>query len=178
MLNEDKPHDNLNNTTYRNQMNKVANAVKEIITALKKHTQKNKEDSIESIVKKPKQRFSRSTKIIVITVLIAALIVLGVLFIPKLFKSSETVDKSIAVLPFENLSNDPEQDYFSDGMVEAILDRLFKVGDLEVISSTSTKRYRRYKASLEGYCQRTGCFINPGRECAKNRRQSADNSTA
>jgi len=40
-------------------------------------------------------------------------------------------DKSIAVLPFTNLSPDPGQDYFSDGMMEEILDRLFKIGDLK-----------------------------------------------
>jgi TolB-like protein len=41
--------------------------------------------------------------------------------------------KSIAVLPFKNMSNDPDQEYFSDGMMEEILDRLFKIGDLKVI---------------------------------------------
>ena len=46
--------------------------------------------------------------------------------------------KSIAVLPFKNMSNDPDQEYFSDGMMEEILDRLFKIGDLKVISRTSS----------------------------------------
>jgi adenylate cyclase len=41
------------------------------------------------------------------------------------------------VLPFTNLSNDPDQDYFNDGMMEEILDRLFKIGDLKVISRPS-----------------------------------------
>jgi TolB-like protein len=50
--------------------------------------------------------------------------------------------KSIAVLPFKNMSNDPEQEYFSDGMMEEILDRLFKIGDLKVISRTSSMHYK------------------------------------
>ena len=54
-----------------------------------------------------------------------------------------------AVLPFINLSNDPEQEYFSDGMVEAILDNLVKVGGLKVISSTSTKRYKNTTLTLK-----------------------------
>jgi len=50
--------------------------------------------------------------------------------------------KSIAVMPFKNMSNDPEQEYFSDGMMEEILDRLFKIGDLKVISRTSSMHYK------------------------------------
>jgi len=57
--------------------------------------------------------------------------------------------KSIAVLPFTNLSNDPDQDYFSDGMMEEILDRLFKIGDLKVISRTSSMRYRNTDKSIK-----------------------------
>jgi adenylate cyclase len=52
------------------------------------------------------------------------------------------VDRSIAVLPFANLSDDPEQEYFSDGMMDEILMHLYKIGDLEVTSRTSAMRYR------------------------------------
>jgi len=51
-------------------------------------------------------------------------------------------DKSVAVLPFVNMSNDPDQEYFSDGMTEEILNHLFKIRDLQVISRTSVIRYR------------------------------------
>jgi TolB-like protein/Tfp pilus assembly protein PilF len=50
--------------------------------------------------------------------------------------------RTIAVRPFRNMSNDPDQEYFSDGMMEEILDRLFKIGDLKVISRTSSMRYK------------------------------------
>jgi TolB-like protein/Tfp pilus assembly protein PilF len=46
------------------------------------------------------------------------------------------------VLPFKNMSNDPDQEYFSDGMMEEILDRLFKIGDLKVISRTSSMHFK------------------------------------
>jgi TolB-like protein len=52
-------------------------------------------------------------------------------------------------LPFANLSNDPEQEYFSDGIVEAILDHLFKIGELKVTSGTSTKRYKSTELSVK-----------------------------
>ena len=58
-------------------------------------------------------------------------------------------EKSIAVMPFKNMSNDPEQEYFSDGMMEEILDRLFKIGDLKVISRTSSMHYKNTDKSIK-----------------------------
>ena len=52
------------------------------------------------------------------------------------------INKSIAVLPFVNMSNDPEQQYFSDGIMEAILNNLSKIRELKVISRTSVMQYR------------------------------------
>jgi TolB-like protein/Flp pilus assembly protein TadD len=51
-------------------------------------------------------------------------------------------DKSIAVLPFENLSPDPNSAYVAEGIQEEILTRLAKIADLKVISRTSTSRYK------------------------------------
>ena len=56
--------------------------------------------------------------------------------------------KSIAVLPFENLSRDPDNAYFCDGIQEEILTRLSKIGDLKVISRTSTQRYKSTPKNL------------------------------
>lgn len=50
--------------------------------------------------------------------------------------------KSIAVLPFENMSSDPEQDYFSDGFAEELLNLLTKIPELRVISRSSAFAYR------------------------------------
>ena len=51
-------------------------------------------------------------------------------------------EKSIAVLPFENLSEDKSNAYFADGIQDEILTRLSKIADLKVISRTSTERYK------------------------------------
>jgi TolB-like protein/DNA-binding winged helix-turn-helix (wHTH) protein len=56
--------------------------------------------------------------------------------------------RSIAVLPLDNLSHDPEQEYFADGMTEALINNLSKVGALRVISRTSVMRYRTNRKSL------------------------------
>ena len=50
--------------------------------------------------------------------------------------------RAVAVLPFENLSEDKANAYFADGMQDEIITRLAKIGDLKVISRTSTQAYR------------------------------------
>ena len=54
----------------------------------------------------------------------------------------EEVDKSIAVLPFTDMSPNKDQRYFSDGIMDEILMHLYKIGELEVVSRTSSMRYR------------------------------------
>jgi TolB-like protein/DNA-binding winged helix-turn-helix (wHTH) protein/Flp pilus assembly protein TadD len=56
--------------------------------------------------------------------------------------------QSIAVLPLENLSHEPEQEYFADGMTEELIKSLGKIGSLHVTSRTSTMRYKRTDKSL------------------------------
>jgi TolB-like protein len=56
--------------------------------------------------------------------------------------------KSIAVLPFENLSHDPDNAYVADGIQEELLTRLSKIADLKVISRTSTQRFKSAPQNL------------------------------
>ncbi len=64
--------------------------------------------------------------------------------------------KSIAVLPFENLSRDPDNAYFADGIQEEILTRLAKIADLKVISRTSTQRYQSKPRNLSQIAKQLG----------------------
>jgi adenylate cyclase len=65
-------------------------------------------------------------------------------------------EKSIAVLPFENLSRDPDNAYFADGIQEEILTRLSKITDLKVISRTSTQRYKSAPNNLREIAEQLG----------------------
>ena len=56
--------------------------------------------------------------------------------------ASAIVDKSIAVLPFENLSAEKQNEYFTDGVQDEILSDLAKIADLKVISRTSVMQYK------------------------------------
>src|SRR6476469_9508395 len=64
--------------------------------------------------------------------------------------------KSIAVLPFENLSDDKGNAYFADGIQEEILTRLAKIADLKVISRTSTQRFKSAPADLKEIAKQLG----------------------
>ena len=62
--------------------------------------------------------------------------------------SAHKIDKSIAVLPFQNLSDDPQNAYFADGIQDDVLTSLSKIGDLRVISRTSVMQYRDKAANV------------------------------
>ena len=64
----------------------------------------------------------------------------GFFLLPRV--SARKIDKSIAVLPFENLSNEKDNAYFADGIQDDVLTNLSKIGDLKVISRTSVMSYR------------------------------------
>jgi TolB-like protein/Tfp pilus assembly protein PilF len=65
----------------------------------------------------------------------------GYRFIGKIEGEAPRVP-SLAVLPLENLSRDPEQDYFAEGLTEALITTLAKIGNLRVVSRTSAMRYK------------------------------------
>ena len=64
--------------------------------------------------------------------------------------------KSIAVLPFENLSTDKGNAYFADGMQDLILTKLADIGDLKVISRTSTMKYASHPDDLKTIAKQLG----------------------
>jgi TolB-like protein/Flp pilus assembly protein TadD len=93
----------------------------------------------------------------------AALVVLGMstLFIAQRSRVENTAlnaapEKSIAVLPFENRSEDKANGYFAEGIQDEILTRLSKIADLKVISRTSTRQYQSRPANLREIAKQLG----------------------
>src|SRR5215475_5424076 len=87
----------------------------------------------------PRSHRRRNVVMLVLTgVVISA--AAGFFLLPRV--SAHKCDKSIAVLPFENLSDEKENAYFADGVQDDVLTNLSKVGDLKVISRTSVMPYR------------------------------------
>ncbi|MBI1803429.1 MAG: protein kinase [Ignavibacteria bacterium] len=81
----------------------------------------------------------------------SALVVVVAVALYLLMPSSHptsTNSKTIAVLPFVNMSGDPQDEYFSDGMTEDILTQLSKIADLKVISRTSVMKYKHTEKSI------------------------------
>jgi TolB-like protein/Tfp pilus assembly protein PilF len=73
----------------------------------------------------------------------AAALVAAALFYVRDLRSGPSQIKSIAVLPLQNLSSDPEQDYFAEGMTDELITDLAKAQGLRVISRTSVMRYKK-----------------------------------
>jgi TolB-like protein/regulator of sirC expression with transglutaminase-like and TPR domain len=87
--------------------------------------------------------------------LVIAMLVAGRL--PFYRQTGESISqKSIAVLPFENLSEDKANAYFAEGIQEEILTRLAKIADLKVISRTSTQRYQSKPGNLAEIAKQLG----------------------
>src|SRR5882724_3174298 len=94
-------------------------------------------DSSASEIKRPK----RGVLVTLVAALLAA--VAAACFFFFVAPASLPNKKSIAVLPFENLSEDKSNAYFADGIQDEILTRLSKIADLKVISRTSTEKYKK-----------------------------------
>jgi TolB-like protein/Tfp pilus assembly protein PilF len=105
-----------------------------------------------------RRKTGRKLDFLIIAVLL--LVIAGLLFQrfhPKVSPAvSSFPEKSIAVLPFENLSRDPDNAYFADGIQEEILTRLAKIADLKVISRTSTQRYQSKPGNLSEIAKQLG----------------------
>jgi eukaryotic-like serine/threonine-protein kinase len=106
----------------------------------------------ESIVSKIK-RHKRGVLLTLAAILVVAAFAYSFYFVAPAPSPNE---KSIAVLPFENLSEEKSNAYFADGIQDEILTRLSKIADLKVISRTSTQRYKNPSQSLSEIANQLG----------------------
>jgi len=103
------------------------------------------------------RRSGRLLDFIIIGALLLVIAMLVVGRLPFYRQAGESISqKSIAVLPFENLSEDKANAYFAEGIQEEILTRLAKIADLKVISRTSTQRYQSKPGNLAEIAKQLG----------------------
>jgi TolB-like protein len=108
--------------------------------------------------KSVRRKTGRKLDFFIIAVL---LLVIGILLFQRLHPNvspavSSSLEKSIAVLPFDNLSRDPDNAYFSDGIQDEILTKLAGIGDLKVISRKSTAKYKSTPEDLKTVARELG----------------------
>jgi TolB-like protein/Tfp pilus assembly protein PilF len=115
----------------------------------------------------PNKSIARGTGRKIVAVTIALAVVAAALFVYQLVRSKSGalsgsapteafMNKSIAVLPFDNLSRDPDNAYFCEGVQDEILSRLAKVADLKVISRTSTQHFKSAPENLPQIAKQLG----------------------
>jgi serine/threonine-protein kinase len=95
----------------------------------------------------PKKRKSKNVSIVFSVVVITILIIASAFFIFYQEDEDKSI-KSLAVLPLENLSDDPTQEYFVDGITDMLISELAQISALKVISRTSVMEYKGIHKSL------------------------------
>lgn len=101
---------------------------------------RNDEKKTEYI--KNRQFLNKTQLVLAASFLVVALVILLLIFFSPFHNGTGTSDKSIAVLPFKNDSNDSTNQYIINGLMESVLINLQKIEDLRVISRTSVEKYR------------------------------------
>src|SRR3989442_9749941 len=97
-------------------------------------------EGIQATPKTAAETHLRRNMIILVATGVIVSAAAGFFLLPRV--SAHSIDKSIAVLPFQSLSDEKENAYFADGIQDDVLTNLSKIGDLKVISRTSVMPYR------------------------------------
>ncbi len=121
----------------------------------------NRTDSTESdIFYDPQEDFKSKANKITMFQFISLILILGAILVfyivfnqektdPKINEAvPANIEKSVAVLPFSDMSPNKDQEYFSDGMMEEILTHLYKIGDLKVTSRFSSMTYKKVDLTI------------------------------
>ena len=150
LQNEDHPNENLNKTFYRDQINKVTRAIKDIITGMKTETVPAAEDKLkvkaqhyetereERIPETVKTAVLPKKNLISIFSLAAILVVAGIFLYPKILKKDRLEyyrskgEISVAVMPFQNLTNDTLWNVWQNGIQNELINSLTNTTELKI----------------------------------------------
>jgi len=159
LISTDDKKDNQNKTGYRNQVNKVANSIKDIIYALK-HQPSNsvpgESQNQRSTISERKKGLRKVNYLRIATVFILIVAGLCWYYNKRNGGALEVLDKSIAVLPFVDMSPDKDQAYFCDGISEELINALVKIPELKVSGRTSSFSFKDKNTTLKQIGQELG----------------------
>src|SRR5438094_7663584 len=141
--------------TLRKDRGQRSRSAHELLQALK-DLRRKLEAELERAAAPLLLRWARSPIALVLIVLAVALALTFPFFRHRNLTTSLPPDKSIAVLPFENLSADRDNAYFAEGIQEEILTRLASIGELKTISRSSTRQYQSKPRNLVDIAKQLG----------------------
>ena len=143
--NEDHANDNRNKTYYRDQINKVANSIKEIVASIKAPIEPGGKTPVnQENLLLPFKDGRWGKRIFIFGVVVAALCLIGYYLLKNDFilNSTSTGKTTIAVIPFKAIGYEEESQYFADGMTDVIASNLSVFPELNVKSRTSVEKYK------------------------------------
>ena len=152
----DNPDKNQSGTLYRDQINKVARNIKDLISAIQKPAVASTSSKTSPLALAHPSNRSRNSLIA------AGLIALGLITFSMFYlmgwgkKLEPVIDKSIAVLPFTDMSANHDQEFFGDGVADEIINALVQVNDLKVIARTSSFQFKGKNEDLRIIGERLG----------------------
>jgi tetratricopeptide (TPR) repeat protein len=166
---DDNPDKNLNKTYYRDQINKVANTVKDLVYGIHPDPAKRASKSYQPSSPRESSEFQKeiitrgdttgrkiSGKTLILILSVMLLLIAIIIFLPRLIKksggeisSSEPVRKGIAVLPVANLTGKADLDYMADAIHDDLINKLGTVSGLNVRPRPSTLQFKNSTESTK-----------------------------
>jgi len=165
--NEDNPHDNLNHTIYRNQINKVALAIKEIISAVTMLSRTDNKSERSSVADKsvssqrqiqeqaetsPVSRKTRKRSFVISGIILAAVIAFAFLIVFKNGNVAKLINvrsiESLVILPFGNYTGADEMEPMVSGMHACLIADMGRISELRVINFTTSNAYKNAGMSV------------------------------
>jgi TolB-like protein/tetratricopeptide (TPR) repeat protein len=144
----DKRDENSNKTLYRDQINKVARAIKELFGGVQHSKDLPKGVSNHQRVTAAKHG-TKKTAWVAAIILLLGLVSFGLYYLSGFGnKGALGIDRSIAVLPFVDMSPGKDQEYLGDGIAEDIITELSRIKGLKVIGRTSSFQFKGEKIDL------------------------------
>lgn len=162
----DRREDSSSHIIYKDQINKAANAIKDMVHAMK-YPHAGVVNVLETNPKALEKRFN--WKRILAAAMLPVLIAIAYLYFSKEEKPVNAIGKSIAVLPFVDMTAEHELEYLGDGIAEEVINSLTSIRDLKIIGRTSSFQFKgenldlreigkklNVATVLEGSLQRSG----------------------